>query len=63
MTTTFGGVPEESKIFFLGEHTYSIATQVSATMETTLAIILAVCDLNSHEPKPWLMTHISKIRD
>jgi 5'-3' exoribonuclease 1 len=34
--------PEESKIFFLGEHAYGVAAQVSATTETSLAVILAV---------------------
>lgn len=33
--------PEGSKIFFLGEHAYGVAAQVSATMETTLSVILA----------------------
>ncbi|KAF9074552.1 XRN 5'-3' exonuclease N-terminus-domain-containing protein [Rhodocollybia butyracea] len=33
--------PEESKIFFLGEHAYGVAAQVSATTETSLAVILA----------------------
>jgi len=34
--------PEGSKIFFLGEHAYGVAAQVSATTETTLSVILAV---------------------
>ncbi|KII85287.1 hypothetical protein PLICRDRAFT_116682 [Plicaturopsis crispa FD-325 SS-3] len=33
--------PEGSKIFFLGEHAYGVAAQVSATTETTLSVILA----------------------
>ncbi|KAJ6560949.1 exonuclease II [Mycena sp. CBHHK59/15] len=33
--------PEGSKIFFLGEHAYGVAAQVSATTDTTLAVILA----------------------
>lgn len=35
--------PEGSKIFFLGEHAYGVAAQVSATMESTLSVVLAVC--------------------
>jgi 5'-3' exoribonuclease 1 len=38
--------PEESKIFFLGEHAYGVAAQVSTTTETALAVILAVRDFN-----------------
>ena len=34
--------PEGSKIFFLGEHAYGVAAQVSATTETSLSVILAV---------------------
>jgi 5'-3' exoribonuclease 1 len=34
--------PEGSKIFFLGEHAYGVAAQVSATTEETLSVILAV---------------------
>ena len=34
--------PEGSKVFFLGEHAYGVAAQVSATTETTLSVILAV---------------------
>jgi 5'-3' exoribonuclease 1 len=34
--------PEGSKIFFLGEHAYGVAAQVSATTDTTLSVILAV---------------------
>ncbi|KAK7006346.1 exoribonuclease 1 [Favolaschia claudopus] len=33
--------PEGSKIFFLGEHAYGVAAQVSATTENTLSVILA----------------------
>jgi 5'-3' exoribonuclease 1 len=36
--------PEGSKVFFLGEHAYGVAAQVSATTETTLSVILAVCN-------------------
>ena len=39
--------PEGSKIFFLGEHAYGVAAQVSATTETTLSVILAV---RKHDP-------------
>jgi hypothetical protein len=35
--------PEGSKIFFLGEHAYGVAAQVSSTSEKTLSVILAVC--------------------
>lgn len=34
--------PDGSKIFFLGEHAYGVAAQVSATTETSLSVILAV---------------------
>jgi 5''-3'' exonuclease len=34
--------PEGSKIFFLGEHAYGVAAQVSSTTETSLSVILAV---------------------
>jgi 5'-3' exoribonuclease 1 len=34
--------PDGSKIFFLGEHAYGVAAQVSATTQTTLSVILAV---------------------
>ncbi|KAL0953086.1 hypothetical protein HGRIS_004359 [Hohenbuehelia grisea] len=33
--------PEGSKIFFLGEHAYGVAAQVSATTDTSLSVILA----------------------
>ena len=33
--------PEGSKIFFLGEHAYGVAAQVSATTETS-SVVLAV---------------------
>lgn len=35
--------PQGSKIFFLGEHAYGVAAQVSETTETTLTVVLAVC--------------------
>jgi 5'-3' exoribonuclease 1 len=34
-------LPEGSKIFFLGEHAYGVAAQVSSATEKTLSIILA----------------------
>ena len=34
--------PDSSKVFFLGEHAYGVFAQVSASMETTLSVILAV---------------------
>lgn len=34
--------PEGSKVFFLGEHAYGVAAQVTATAETSLSVILAV---------------------
>lgn len=34
--------PDGSKIFFLGEHAYGVAAQVSATDANTLSVILAV---------------------
>ncbi|EIN10031.1 hypothetical protein PUNSTDRAFT_66463 [Punctularia strigosozonata HHB-11173 SS5] len=33
--------PEGSKVFFLGEHAYGVAAQVSSTSEKTLSVILA----------------------
>lgn len=34
--------PEGTKLFFLGEHAYGVAAQVSATNETSLSVVLAV---------------------
>jgi 5'-3' exoribonuclease 1 len=34
--------PEGSKIFFLGEHAYGVAAQVSATTDKSLSVVLAV---------------------
>jgi 5'-3' exoribonuclease 1 len=34
--------PEGSKVFFLGEHAYGVAAQVSAATDNTLAVVLAV---------------------
>ena len=34
--------PEGTKVFFLGEHAYGAAAQVSSTTDTTLSVILAV---------------------
>ena len=34
--------PDGSKIFFLGEHAYGVAAQVSAMTNTMLSVILAV---------------------
>lgn len=34
--------PEGTKVFFLGEHAYGVAAQVSATTDATLSVILAV---------------------
>lgn len=36
-----GEFPEGSKIFFLGEHAYGVAAQVSSATEKTLSVILA----------------------
>ncbi|KAJ3505765.1 hypothetical protein NLJ89_g7245 [Agrocybe chaxingu] len=33
--------PDGSKVFFLGEHAYGVAAQVSSTTESTLSVILA----------------------
>lgn len=48
--------PQASKIFFLGEHAYGVAAQVTDTTETTLSVTLAVrvdnnilCDTNPHK--------------
>ena len=37
--------PEGTKVFFLGEHAYGAAAQVSATTNTTLAVVLAVSSI------------------
>lgn len=42
--------PDGSKIFFLGEHAYGVAAQVSATTQTSLSVILAVGPL-----LPWFV--------
>lgn len=34
--------PEGTRLFFLGEHAYGVAAQVSATNEMSLSVILAV---------------------
>ncbi len=34
--------PESSKVFFLGEHAYGVAAQVSETSKDSLSIVLAV---------------------
>ena len=41
--------PPESKVFFLGEHAYGIAAQVSeiSDKDNKLSVILAVCSLKS----------------
>lgn len=43
--------PEGSKIFFLGEHAYGVAAQVSATTEKSLSVILAVSHLVLLDPE------------
>jgi 5'-3' exonuclease len=53
--------PEGSKVFFLGEHAYGVAAQVSATTDNTLAVILAVstlftfADLNANDTSTLLV--------
>lgn len=37
--------PEGSRIFFLGEHAYGVAAQVSGTTEDSLSVVLAVSSL------------------
>lgn len=39
--------PDGSKVFFLGEHAYGVAAQVSAASDTTLSVVLAVSYLLS----------------
>ena len=34
--------PVDSKVFFLGEHAYGVAAQISATTTDTLSVVLAV---------------------
>ena len=43
--------PEGTKLFFLGEHAYGVAAQVSATNETSLSVVLAVCFFNFIPPR------------
>ena len=41
--------PVDSKVFFLGEHAYGVAAQISATTTDTLSVVLAVsCVSASH---------------
>jgi 5'-3' exonuclease len=37
--------PEGSKVFFLGEHAYGVAAQISSTDRDSLAVVLAVCEI------------------
>ena len=37
--------PDGTKIFFLGEHAYGVAAQVSSTTKDTLSVILAVSNV------------------
>lgn len=46
--------PDGSKIFFLGEHAYGVAAQVSTTTESTLSVILAVSNFTAHFSCPIL---------
>lgn len=46
--------PEKSKIFFLGEHAYGVAAQVSATTEDALSVILVVSTYHNHSRWPCL---------
>ncbi len=39
--------PEGSKVFFMGEHAYGVAAQVSATTEDSLSVVLAVSSVAS----------------
>lgn len=39
--------PEGTKVFFLGEHAYGTAAQVSSTTPTSMAVVLAVRDTSS----------------
>lgn len=45
--------PPGSKVFFLGEHAYGVAAQVSATTDTTLQVVLAVSFF--FLPEKWLL--------
>jgi 5'-3' exoribonuclease 1 len=47
--------PDGSKIFFLGEHAYGVAAQVSATTESSLSVVLAVC-ASAHLSTPFGLT-------
>lgn len=35
--------PDGTNIFFLGEHAYGVAAQVSSTTDSALSVVLAVC--------------------
>ena len=47
--------PDGSKVFFLGEHAYGVAAQVSTTDADTLSVILAVSV--AHHVAPIFPTH------
>jgi 5'-3' exoribonuclease 1 len=38
--------PNDTKVFFLGEHAYGLASKVSSTQENSLSIAVAVCVSN-----------------
>lgn len=50
--------PDGSKIFFLGEHAYGVAAQVSATTNTTLSVILAVRIIPAHDRTQKTLTYL-----
>ncbi|KAK2459914.1 hypothetical protein APHAL10511_008114 [Amanita phalloides] len=41
--------PEGTQLFFLGEHAYGVAAQVSSTNETSLSVMLAIYPSDKHE--------------
>ena len=41
--------PEGSKVFFLGEHAYGVAAQISETTKHRLSIVLAVSVISKYQ--------------
>ena len=50
--------PPGSKVFFLGDHAYGVAAQVSSTTDTTLQVLLAVSVDFSYPPLFRVLTSL-----
>jgi 5'-3' exonuclease len=46
--------PVGSRVFFLGEHAYGVAAQVSATAKDSLSVILAVSHISTVFERPLI---------